>query len=210
MKICLGAQSFASKKHAKVHVSRILSGLVGWEVRESSEHFELLMGLYRRSQTHESVISHFLIIEKFGRVGVRAVTGEGKMIDWSLRSAIAGGDVTMWGKLTGAMRNSIRAQTKKFKAESNGRCALCDAGGFMEADHYGIQFKDLMREYLASRGYFPSSYDYELVGWVFKPEDQGFEQGWQEFYLKLCSLRLLCHSCHLTVTKGQRLDLESE
>ena len=47
----------------------------------------------------------------------------------------------------------------------------------MEADHYGIQFKDLMREYLASRGYFPSSYDYELVGWVFKPEDRGFEQG---------------------------------
>ena len=106
------------------------------------------------------------------------------------------------------MRNCIRAQTKKFKAESNGR-ALCDAGGFMEADHYGIQFEDLMREYLASRGYFPSSYDYELVGWVFKPEDRGFEQGWQEYHLKICSLRLLCHSCHLEVTRRQRSDSES-
>ena len=36
------------KKHAKIHVKSVDS-LIGWEVRESSEHFGLIMSLWKRS-----------------------------------------------------------------------------------------------------------------------------------------------------------------
>ena len=85
---------------------------------------------------------------------------------------------------------------------------MCDYNGFCEVDHV-LAFKSLMRDYLGLRGYYPSDYTYAHSGWTFRPEDREFEEEWVRFHEGRCSLRLLCHLCHLGVTKGQRSDSET-
>ena len=151
---------------------------------------------------------HFVIGQKFAGAAVKAVTTNG-VIDWSLRSAISGKQVSRWTMLTVALRGSIRPQMQRFRGAASGKCELCDFNGFCEVDHV-IAFKSLMREYLDLRGYYPSEYAYQHSGWAFRLEDREFEMEWVQFHEERCSLRLLCHGCHLVVTKGQRSDSESE
>ena len=92
MKICIATMKFATKKHAKLHVKSIVEPLIGWEVRESSEHFEFLMGLWLRSPSFVPGECHFLIGQKFAGAAIKTVTTNG-VIDWSLRSAISGREV---------------------------------------------------------------------------------------------------------------------
>ena len=200
---------FTTKKSAKLHVKSIVDSLIGWEVRESSEHFELLMGLWLRSPSFVPGECHFVIGAKFAGVAMKAITCEGQNIDWSIRSAISGKEVSRWTKLTQALRGAIRPQMQKFRSAGSGKCEMCDFNGFCEVDHK-ISFKSLMREYLGLRGYYPSEYVYAHSGWAFRLEDREFEAQWVEFHEVRCSLRLLCHGCHKGVTQRQRSDSESE
>ena len=203
MKICIGPMKFTTQKSAKLFVKSIVESLIGYEVRESSEHFELLMGLWLRSPLFVPGVVHFIVAQKFSGAAMKAVTCEGQNIDWSIRSAISGKDVSRWTKLTQALRSSIRSQMQKFRVAGNGKCELCEVEGFCEVDHC-VRFRDLMRDYLDLRGYFPLDYDYLHSGFAFKSEDREFEANWQQFHQERCSLRLLCHDCHLTVTQRQR------
>ena len=98
---------------------------------------------------------------------------------------------------------------QRFRGAGSGKCELCDFNGFCEVDHV-IAFKSSMREYLDLRGCYPEIYVYAHSGWQFRPEDREFEAEWVQFHEERCSLRLLCHSCHLVVTQRQRSDSESE
>ena len=206
MKICIGPMKFTTKKSAKLHVKSIVESLIGWEVRETNEHFELLMGLWLRSPSFMPGECHFLIGAKFAGAAIKTVTGNG-VIDWSIRAAISGKEVSKWTMLTIALRGAIRPQMQRFRGAGSGKCELCDFNGFCEVDHI-IAFKSLMREYLDLRGYYPSEYVYAHSGWQFRPEDRAFEVEWVNFHEERCSLRLLCHSCHLVVTQRQRSDSE--
>ena len=207
MKICIGPMKFTTKKSAKLHVKSIVESLIGWEVRESSEHFELLMGLWLRSPSFVPGECHFIIGAKFAGAAMKAITCEGQNIDWSIRSAISGRDVSLWTKLTVALRGAIRPQMQKFRSAGSGKCEQCNFNGFCEVDHK-ISFKSLMREYLDLRGYYPSEYTYQHSGWTFRPEDREFEEEWIRFHEGRCSLRLLCHGCQV-VTQRQRSDSDS-
>ena len=203
MKICIGPMKFTTQKSAKLFVKSIVESLIGYEVRESSEHFELLMGLWLRSPLFVHGVVHFIVAQKFSGAAMKAVTCEGQNIDWSIRSAISGKDTSRWTKLTQAMRESIRPQMQKFRNSGSGKCEMCDFNGFCEVDH--VQpFKKLMRDYLDARGFFPGEYSYQHSGWCFRPEDQQFESNWIRFHQERCSLRLLCSSCHKVVTQRQR------
>ena len=184
MKICIATMKFATKKHAKLHVKSIVEPLIGWEVRESSEHFEFLMGLWLRSPSFTPGVTHFIVAQKFAGAAMKAIASDGTMIDWSLRSAISGKEVSRWTKLTVAMRGAIRPQMQRFRGAASGKCELCDFNGFCEVDHV-IAFKCLMREYLDLRGYYPSEYAYQHSGWAFKPEDREFEADWVQFHLDI-------------------------
>ena len=208
MKLWLAGTSYASKKLAKNHVKSVVNSLIGWEIRESSEHFKLLMDLWLRSPLFVHGVTHFIVGQKFAGAAMKAVTCEGQNIDWSIRGAISGKDVSTWTKLTGSMRGSIRPQMQKFISAGSGECEMCDFNGFCEVDH--VQpFKKLMRDYLDARGYFPSEYRYLHSGWSFTAADREFETKWVQFHQERCSLRLLCHSCHLTVTQRQKSDSET-
>ncbi len=208
MKLCLAGETYASKKIAKAHIISIVNSLIGWEVRELSEHFELLMSLWMRSPLFVPGVTHFIVAQKFAGAAMKAVTCEGQNIDWSIRGAISGKSCNTWTKLTVALRGAIRPQMQKFRGAGSGKCELCETQGFCEVDHV-VSFKSLMRGYLDARGFYPESYIYQHSGWAFTAADRGFEAEWQQFHQERCSLRLLCHDCHLTVTKGQRGDSES-
>ena len=164
MKLCLADVHFGSKKHAKVYVKSIVNSLIGCEVRENSEHFKLLMSLWVRLPLFVAGECHFVVGRKFAGATVKTVTTcEGLMIDWSIRSAISGKEVSTWTMLTVAMRAVIRPQMQKFRSAGSGKCEMCDYNGFCEVDHV-ISFKSLMREYLGLRGYYPSEYTYAHSG----------------------------------------------
>ena len=176
MKLCLDGVGYGSKKLAKQYVRSVVESLIGWEVRESSEHFKLLMSLWMRSPCYVEGDCHFVIGQKFAGAAVKAVTSNG-VIDWSIRSAISGREVSRWTMLTVALRGSIRPQMQRFRGAGSGKCELCDFNGFCEVDHK-IAFKKLMRDYLELRGYYPSEYVYQHSGWAFRLEDREFEQQW--------------------------------
>ncbi len=202
MKLQLGEKDFRSMSEAKNYVMNLAREFVGGEIHPESEHFDFFAALWLRSPSWEAGLSHFEVGRKFMGAAFVAVTHEGKRIDFSLRMAIRGKDVTTWTKLTIALRGSIRPQIQTFKAECDGKCEMCGADGHLEVDHV-ISFKSLMREYLDSRGnVYPVDYDYNHCGWRFKSADWEFNRDWQEWHAKKCSLRLLCVSCHLTVTKA--------
>jgi hypothetical protein len=209
MKLTIAGVEYRTKKMAKQFVKSVVDSIIGWEVRETSEHFGLLMSLWQRSPSLVPGDVYFVIGAKFASAAIKAITGDGIMIDWSLRSAISGKDVSRWTKLTQALRGAIRPQMQKFRGAGSGKCELCDFNGFCEVDHLK-SFKSLMREYLDLRGFYPENYEYAHSGWCFKPEDWEFEANWQQFHQERCSLRLLCHECHLGVTQRQRGDSESE
>ena len=124
-------------------------------MRENSEHFKLLMSLWVRSPLFVAGECHFVVGRKFAGAAVKTVTTcEGLMIDWSIRSAISGKEVSTWTMFTVAMRAAIRPHMQKFRSAGSGKCEMCDYNGFCEVDHV-ISFKSLMREYLGLRGYYP-------------------------------------------------------
>lgn len=209
MKVCLAGVDYKTKKHAKVYVKSVVDSLIGWEVRETSEHFGLLMSLWLRSPLFVPGATHFIVGQKFAGAAIKTVLACKGVIDWSIRAAISGKQVSKWTMLTVALRGSIRPQMQRFRGAGSGKCELCDFTGFCEVDHK-ITFKSLMRGYLEVRGYYPSEYTYQHSGWAFRPEDQEFEMEWVKFHEERCSLRLLCHGCHLVVTKGQRSDSEQD
>ena len=67
-----------------------------------------------------------------------------------------------------------------------------------------MSFKSLMRG-LDQAGNYPDLYMYAHSGWTFRPEDIGFEAGWQQYHQERCSLRMLCEACHLKVTLEARM-----
>ena len=94
MKLQLGHLPFGSKKLAKNYVKSVVESLIGYEVRETSEHFKLLMSLWVRSPLFVNGVTHFVVGSKFAGAAMKAVTCEGKNIDWSIRSAISGKDIS--------------------------------------------------------------------------------------------------------------------
>lgn len=207
MKICISGVFYPSKKTAKLHVRSILRPLVGHVIRPESEHYSLISGVFERSPRYEPGARYFVVVEKLGGVGVRAVF-EAHFVDISVSESISGNSVSQRTQLTGAMRNSIRQQVRDFKKNgADKRCALCDCSGFLECDHE-TRFRDLMRAFLQDRE-APSTFAYDMSGWKFIQRDSVFEAEWLEFHLENARLRLLCPGCHLKVTREQR-DSDSE
>jgi len=204
MKLCIAGREFATKKTAKLYIVALVQSLIGCEVHESSEHFKLLMSLWLRSPSYVPGECHFVVGTKISGVAIKTVNRCGELIDWSLRAAIAGRDVSAWGKLTAALRSSIRPAIQKFRSEGSGKCVLCNVSGFCEVDHHMVRFRDLMRAYLEERGYYPDNYVYTHSGWSFTEADREFEQRWVRFHEEKCSLRLLCSPCHKVVTQQQK------
>lgn len=204
MKLCIGGVDFKTKGLAKKYVTETIRKYIGSEINESSDDFAFFMALWMKSPAWVDGATHFEVATKFSGAAIRAVTGDGIKIDFSLRAAIRGKDVNTWTKLTIAMRGAIRPQIQQFKTKCNGKCDMCDKCGYLEIDHI-IQFKDLMAGYLDSRSrVFPEVYTYTHSGWIFTQEDLGFEKEWQEWHRSRCSLRPLCSVCHLSVTKAGR------
>ena len=80
-------------------------------MRETSEHFGLLMSLWVRSPSHVPGECHFVIGAKFAGAAKKTVTGNG-VIDWSIRAAISGKEVSKWN-----VNNSIKVRNKAANAE---------------------------------------------------------------------------------------------
>ena len=199
----MGGLWFPTKTEAKNVIRRILRSLIGQDVRPGSEHFKLISGIWERSALRRPEVSHFIVIEKLSGMGIRAVIGDNSYVDFSVRESISGHSVSHWTKLTSALRLAIRPQIREFKAGMDGRCAICDCSGWMEADHYKISFRDLMRQFLAGRD-VPNQFEYCAEGYRFTVMDSNFEAQWLDFHKEHCSLRLLCPECHKRATRRQQ------
>ena len=203
MKIRIGEVDFKSHFDAKKYARDIIGQYVGGCIGESSEHYEFMVALWGRSPNYSSGVLYFEIGRKFKGYAISSVTCEG-VIDWSLRSAVAGKSVNTWTMLTVAMRQAIRGQTTQFKAKSNNWCSLCESSGTLEVDHI-LSFKSLMRGYLDYAGKYPDVYAYAHSGYMFRPEDREFEANWQKWHRERCLLRMLCVRCHSKCTLEARI-----
>jgi hypothetical protein len=103
----------------------VLRRLIGYEIKPSSEHYNLVLGLWQRSRAYQANVKCFVVIEKLGGFGARAVMENDDLIDFSIRDSIAGNSTSHWSQLTGAMRNSIRPQIRDFKTRAD--CAIVPA-----------------------------------------------------------------------------------
>src|SRR5690349_377054 len=146
MKLQIGDMHFPTKAQAKKYVREVVEQYVGAEINEESEHFGFFTALWTRSPAWVEGVRHFEVSRKFLGAAIRAVTGDGVIIEFSMRAAVAGKDVNVWTKLTLALRASIRPQIQHFKGKCRGLCELCGNGGKIEIDHV-VTFKSLMRDY---------------------------------------------------------------
>ena len=204
MHLCIAGLTFVSKKYAKKHIRYLLGSLIGCEVLQSSPNYKILFDLWTRSMQYVPNVKSFVVIRKFSGASIRSITHE-RIIDWSVSAAISGKSAGHWTMLTGAFRSSIRPQIREFKTKIVSKCAICDCSGFLECDHVS-RFRDLMREFLSQRADVPTDFDYDLSGWKFKLVDLQFEAQWLEFHEAHAQLRLLCPSCHLKHSNGQRFE----
>ena len=129
MKIRLGERDFVSKAISKKYVMDVVNGLIGQDVKEDSEHYELLVSLWKRSEMYVAGAIYFVITTKpySDAVAIRTVAREGKIIDWSIRGAISGRDGNKWSQLTSALRIIIRPQIRSFKERTEKCCEICNA-----------------------------------------------------------------------------------
>jgi len=183
MRLAIGEVEFATKAKAKAHMKELLARHMGGSIIEGSECWPMVMSLWRRSPEFRPGSTTFAVDRnQAGRPSVRACV-DGQIVDWSVRSAIAGKRPTIHTQLTLAMRRAVRSQVLAWKGRlAERRCSMChELADCLEADHV-VPFILLIRGFMDSRVDRPGELVQVAAGFAFRPEDMGWEAAWQKWH----------------------------
>jgi hypothetical protein len=203
----VGISTFKTKKELHTYTEKLIEKKGICEIDNLDTDFLFFLSLYSRKPSHSDYVKNiqkFKItldpIKKNKANHLSCIDNNNKEFIFSWRSCCDGRDTKISDKLKEACRTSIKEQTASCWA-NNSNCCNCGknkTNGF-EVDHYKKEFCKIYKDFMEINTIqIPDDFESDIITsqYMFKKEDNIFNQSFQNYHRENAILQLLCKDCH--------------
>lgn len=217
--IIIGNMIFKTQKECENYTRKILTelGITDSVKEKNNEYFNFLLLLCERhpyySEKFEKFIDFQIVTNALNIRGLalNLVNNDGTFTEISWKICVSGKCKTTEALFNSALRQCISNQIKNFKDITDlSYCRECDCSLIEKTphiDHYEIQFKQLVEDFLKVNKEIiknlPNEYDKKEITFetLFKDNDSWIGNLFEKYHLDNATLRVLCETCNLTRKK---------
>jgi len=213
----IGNKIFKTQTELEVYTRKILTdlGVTNSVKFKNDEYFNFLLLLCKRHPNYDNKFKQFMDFtisyNKLNKKGLalNILNNDGSFTEISWRICVLEKCKSIKTLFNNALRENIMNQILDFKNNSDlSFCRECnsliDKNTNIHIDHYQIQFKQLVEDFLKfNKIIIPIEYNKKEVTFqtIFKEKDSWIGKLFETYHSEHATLRVLCETCNLTRKK---------